>query len=163
MIKIEKLDSSVKLPSKANKTDAGFDIYSNESFTLNSSEVRLVRTGFKMQLPDGHVALLRGRSGLAVNGIDPTEFFNPDSKPINILGGVIDGGYRGEVGVILKNLGSQGLKVNIGDKICQMVVMPVFSGEISEGAIDETERGEKGFGSSDKIKKSMGEDPAKFI
>ena len=99
----------------------------------------LVKTGLAMALPEGYEAQVRPRSGLALK------------RGITVLNtpGTIDEGYRGEVGVILFNSGSEPFKVSVGDKIAQMVVAPVTRAEIAEVAeLDGTERGAGGFGST---------------
>ncbi len=152
-MKVQLIHSDAKLPSKSTPRSGGWDIYNLEDFKLLSSEVRLCKTGIKIIIPEGYVGLLRGRSGLALQGIDPMEFYDPETN--KLLGGVIDNDYRGEVGVILKNLGSKGVEIKKGDRICQIVIIKIWDGEAEEvndicnNINDSTERGEKGFGSSD--------------
>ena len=99
----------------------------------------LIPTGLFMALPEGYEAQVRPRSGLALkHGV--TVLNTP---------GTIDADYRGEVGVVLINLGQEEFKVAKGDKIAQLVIAPVTQPEIVEASdVDETDRGEGGFGST---------------
>ncbi len=152
MIKVMLINENAKMPSKVHNSDAGWDLYCAEDFILCSSEVKMCSLGIKVGLPKGYVGLLRGRSGLAGSGIDPYEFCDIDEhNEIKLLGGVVDSGYRGEWRVILKNLGAGNKVFAKGDKIAQVVIIPICQDEMIEvNKLDETDRGEKGFGSSDK-------------
>jgi len=120
---------------------AGMDLYANidEPITLNPLERTLVKTGLFISLPKGYEAQIRPRSGLAFkNGI--TVLNTP---------GTIDADYRGEIGVILVNLSSQDFTINDGDRIAQMVIAKHETAIWEEVEnLDETNRGEGGFGSS---------------
>jgi dUTP pyrophosphatase len=162
MIKVQLIHIDAKMPSKVNDTDAGYDIYCLEDYKMMNGDLIKCSTGIKMAIPQGHVGLLKGRSGLALGGIDPLEFYNPETNPIILLGGVIDSGYRGEIGVIIKNLGGGMREIKKGDRICQIIILSIFDGDIEQvDSLDETERGEKGFGSSDLIKGTY--DPTKYL
>ena len=117
------------------------DLYANtdEPITLKSLERTLVKTGLFISLPKGYEAQIRPRSGLAFkNGI--TVLNTP---------GTIDADYRGEIGVILVNLSSQDFTINDGDRIAQMVIAKHETAIWEEVEnLDETNRGEGGFGSS---------------
>ena len=138
-VKFRRIDSSAMLPSYAHPGDAGMDIRSIEELTIVPGGRSLVRTGLVMMLPPGYEAQVRPRSGLALkNGV--TVLNSP---------GTIDEGYRGEVGVILANFGSQPFRVEKGSKIAQIVIAPCTRAEIEETSeTDATERGEGGFGST---------------
>jgi dUTP pyrophosphatase len=115
------------------------DVKSVDDLTIKPGERALVHTGLVMMLPAGYEAQVRPRSGLALK------------KGVTVLNtpGTIDEGYRGEVGVILANFGSEDFVVSKGDKIAQIVVAPVTIAQIVETSdVDETERGEGGFGST---------------
>ena len=134
------------LPKYQTELSAGMDLYANidEPITLKSLERTLVKTGLFISLPKGYEAQVRPRSGLAFkNGI--TVLNTP---------GTIDADYRGEIGVILVNLSSQDFTINDGDRIAQMVIAKheTATWEAVEN-LDETERGEGGFGSSGVEKK----------
>ena len=127
------------LPSYAHPSDAGMDLRSVDDLTLAPGQRALVHTGLVMLLPPLYEAQVRPRSGLALkNGV--TVLNTP---------GTIDSGYRGEVGVILINLGQAAFDVRKGDKIAQMVIAPVTQPNIEEtDVVDETDRGSGGFGST---------------
>jgi len=137
-MKIEVLENGF-MPEKAHEDDAGYDIRSAEELTLNPGQSLLVKAGFKMMLPKNMEAQVRSRSGWA------------NKHQIIVLNspGTIDPGYRGEVGVILANLGAKAMKIERGDRIAQMVFAKFESPEITEGKVTEkSNRGEGGFGST---------------
>lgn len=138
-VKFRKTDPSATLPSYARPGDAGMDLCSVEELVIPRGERRLVRTGLAMRLPPGYEAQVRPRSGLALK------------KGVTVLNspGTIDEGYRGEIGVILVNLGDEPFGVCKGDRIAQMVVAPCARAEIAlVSELDSTERGAGGFGST---------------
>ena len=141
-IKIVNL-SHHNLPQYATPLSAGLDLRANldEPITLRPLERRLIPTGLRIALPAGYEAQVRPRSGLALK------------SGIGVLNspGTIDADYRGEIGVILVNLSSSDFVVNDGDRIAQMVITRHERAEWLEvDALDETERGEGGFGHSGK-------------
>ena len=138
-VKFRKIDPAAILPSYAHPGDAGMDVRSVEDLVVEPGGRKLVRTGLVMMLPPGYEAQVRPRSGLALkNGV--TVLNTP---------GTIDEGYRGEVGVILANLGAEPFRVEKGAKIAQIVIAPCTRAEIVETAErDETARGTGGFGST---------------
>ena len=129
------------LPKYQTELSAGMDLYANidEPITLKSLERTLVKTGLFISLPKGYEAQVRPRSGLAFkNGI--TVLNTP---------GTIDADYRGEIGVILVNLSADDFTINDGDRIAQLVIAKYETAIWKEVEnLDETERGEGGFGSS---------------
>ncbi len=132
-----KITNGAKLPTYANPSDAGMDIYSNEKVTVKPGEKRLVKTGAYMAIPSNHVGLVWDKSGYAVK------------HGIHVLAGVIDAGYRGEVGVVLKNLGDEEFTITKHMKIAQMLIQPVVSAQLEEvSELDDTARGKGGFGST---------------
>ena len=134
-----KIDPAAQLPAYAHPGDAGMDVFSVEDVTLPPGGRVLVHTGLVMQLPPDAEAQVRPRSGLALK------------HGVTVLNapGTIDAGYRGEVGVILVNLGAEPFHVEKGMKIAQMVVAPVVRAEVAETSVtDDTERGAGGFGST---------------
>ncbi len=138
-VKVLRSDPAAQLPAYAHPGDAGMDVRSVEDLTLAPGARALVRTGLVLMLPPHAEAQVRPRSGLALkHGI--TVLNTP---------GTIDAGYRGEVGVILVNLGAEPFTVEKGMKIAQIVVSPVAQAEIVEvSAVDMTDRGAGGFGST---------------
>lgn len=126
-------------PNRAHKTDAGLDIRSRETRLVKAHSSALFHTGLHVQLLQGTAGLLVSKSGLNVNhGITST--------------GLIDEGYTGEIMVKLYNHSDENYLVNVGDKISQLVVIPVFYEDVHfVDSLDEnTERGDKGLGSSGK-------------
>ncbi len=134
-------ESNNELPSYSTPGASGMDLraFLDEPIVINPMEIKLVPTGIKAEVPKGYEIQIRARSGLAlkygislVNGI-----------------GTIDSDYRGEIGVILINLGKEDFVINNGDRIAQMVVAKYEYAEIEEvKELTETERGPGGFGSS---------------
>jgi dUTP pyrophosphatase len=140
-IRVLRLNHSAGLPLPAYATTgaAGMDICAAESMTLRVGKRHAVATGFAFAIPDGYEVQVRPRSGLALkHGI--TCLNTP---------GTIDSDYRGEVRVILANLGEDDFIITTGDRIAQIVVAPVTQGTMTEAeSLDETARGTGGFGST---------------
>jgi dUTP pyrophosphatase len=133
----------LELPRQQTTSAAGVDLLAalgmTEVVTISPGRRAVVPCGFSMALPEGHEAQIRPRSGLAAkHGV--TVLNSP---------GTIDADYRGEVKVILVNLGEQDFAIRRGDRVAQMVVAPVSAVEFVESdSLDETERGSNGFGST---------------
>ncbi len=127
------------LPAYASQGAAGLDIVAAETLTLTPGARAAVATGFAIAIPDGYEVQVRPRSGLALkHGI--TCLNTP---------GTIDSDYRGEVKVILANLGSEPFEVRRGERIAQLVPAPVLKAAFREvDELDSTERGAGGFGST---------------
>jgi len=140
MIKIMKIDPDAILPSKAHPTDAGYDLYAVQTLTIRAGgKAPVVGTGIAMALPTATEAQVRPRSGIALK------------HQVTVLNapGTIDADYRGEVKVILINHGRVSFQIEKGMKIAQMVIAPVLATQLSEASsLDDTQRGEGGFGSS---------------
>lgn len=127
------------LPSYASAHAAGLDIVAAESLTLEPNQRRAVATGFAIAIPHGWEVQVRPRSGLALK------------HGISVLNtpGTIDSDYRGEVKVILANLGSEPFEIVRGERIAQLVPAPVQRARFEEVVdLDETARGAGGFGST---------------
>ncbi len=138
-LSIRRIDPAAQLPTYAHPGDAGMDVRSVETLTLQPGARALVHTGLVFQLPPNAEAQVRPRSGLALK------------HGVTVLNapGTIDAGYRGEVGVVLVNLGEEPFTVEKGMKIAQVVVAPVAQAEVVEVAeTDDTARGAGGFGST---------------
>ena len=127
------------LPSYASAGAAGLDVVAAENLTLAPGARHAVTTGFAIAIPEGYEVQVRPRSGLALkHGI--TCLNTP---------GTIDSDYRGEVRVILANLGAEPFEIVRGERIAQLVPAPVLRAVFSEvGSLDSTERGAGGFGST---------------
>jgi len=138
-LRFKRIHPDAVLPSYAHPSDAGMDVRSVADLMIAPGARALVPTGLVMLLPPQYEAQVRPRSGLALK------------SGVTVLNtpGTIDSGYRGEVGVILMNLGTEDFQVKKGDKIAQIVIAPVKQPEIVEtDSIDETDRGVGGFGST---------------
>ena len=138
-VRVLRTDPAAQLPSYAHPGDAGMDVRSIEDVTLAPGARALVHTGLVLMLPPDAEAQVRPRSGLALK------------HGVTVLNapGTIDAGYRGEVGVILINLGAEPFAVEKGMKIAQLVVSPVTQAAVVEvSAVGETDRGAGGFGST---------------
>ena len=118
--------------------DAGMDLHSVEAVTLGPGETKLVATGLAIELPTGYEAQIRPRSGLALKH----SITLPNSPA------TIDPGYRGEIRVILLNLGREPFQISPGERIAQMVIARYEAVEWEEGELGDSVRGEGGFGSS---------------
>lgn len=136
---IQKINKKAVVPFYAHEGDAGLDLFSVEEVLIEPMERKLVSTGIRIQLPENTEAQVRPRSGLALkNGI--TLLNSP---------GTIDEGYRGEIKVLMINLGEKPFLVEENMKIAQMVIKPVERVQVEEaGELTDTERGEGGFGST---------------
>jgi dUTP pyrophosphatase len=146
VLAIKKVHPDAIIPEYAKPGDAGMDLFSVEEKTLKPLEIALINTGIALQLPEEKIesrrsyeAQIRPRSGLALK------------HGITILNspGTIDQGYRGEIKVILINLGKEDFTVTKGMKIAQMVITRVIDAIILEvDELNPSERGENGFGST---------------
>lgn len=133
------LGEGAELPSYQTPGAAGMDLRCAEAFSLAPLERKLVKTGLRIAVPPGYEAQVRPRSGLAIrHGIAMV------NSP-----GTIDSDYRGEIGLILINLGSDAVEFQQGERVGQMVICPIARAqlEVVDG-LDETARGTGGFGST---------------
>lgn len=137
VIEVQKLDPRAIIPTRANKSDAGYDLYALEGLTIPEGSRSLVSTGIAMAIPRGQVGLIWPRSGLAVkSGID-------------VFAGVVDSGYRGEIKICLYNSSSTPFSIDAGDRVAQILFQEVGDFCLSEvKELDVTDRGHGGFGSS---------------
>jgi len=140
-IQIKKLSNSVLIPKYETEGSSGMDIAAHitDNIIINPGDKALVSTGFSMAIPRGYEIQIRPRSGLAAK------------KNITVLNtpGTIDADYRGEIKVILINLGKEKFVIENGDRIAQMVVCPVVQVNLEEvKELSGTERGIAGFGST---------------
>lgn len=142
MIRVKLLDPGARLPVVAHPgEDLGYDIFSLESVLLEPHKTVRVRTGISVEArhPETGAALgllVRDRSSMASKGIATTA-------------GVIDAGYRGEVQIVMTNLGDTALELKAGEKIAQMIPVPVLTGPIERvDSLEDSARLAKGFGSS---------------
>lgn len=134
-------DHKLPIPEQAHKGDAGYDLHyvGNKAKVLNVNEQDLFPTGFAVKIPEGYVGFIKARSGISTRlGTDTGA-------------GVIDSGYRGEIHVLMRNITKGTISIDKGTKIAQLVIIPCYHGKSMEVEefIEETERGKKGFGSTD--------------
>lgn len=141
-IKIKKLKDNAVVPTRGSKYAAGADLYSAENdLYIEDRQTVMIGTGIAMEIPEGYVGLVYARSGLACK-----EGLAPANKV-----GVIDSDYRGEIKVALYNQSGQKKLVKNGERIAQIVIAPFLAPEFTEvNELDETDRGEGGFGSTGK-------------
>lgn len=129
------LDNGAKRPERAHKNDAGLDLFSMETKYISPKEHVRFETGVHVEIPAGYVGLLTSKSGLMSKGITSR--------------GTIDCGYTGSIKAILFNHGDEGYLIRAGDKITQLVILPIITPEIElVDSLETTERGEGGFGST---------------
>ena len=131
-------DKSMKTRlERNNDDDAGQDLYASEDCYIESRSKGVVNTNLAIALPPGHVGLIWSRSGLSVK------------HDLEVGAGCIDLGYRGEVKVVIRNFGEDGYQIKKGDKIAQLLTIPVNLWNYSyRNSLDETKRGDDGFGKS---------------
>jgi dUTP pyrophosphatase len=136
-LSFKKLDERAVLPSRGSLYSAGLDLYSIENLSIQPKQRILARTGLAVAIPEGHYGRIAPRSGLALRtGLD-------------VLSGVIDADYRGEIGCLLYNTGDETIELPAQSKICQLIVEKIITPEaVWADEIDETDRGSGGFGST---------------
>ena len=142
-VRIKKLSEKATIPTYGTPYAAGADLYAclDEAVAINPGETKMVGTGVAMEIPDGYVGLVFARSGLACK---------KGLAPANKVG-VIDSDYRGEIKVALHNHNGSGdaLVVENNERIAQISIVPYLKAEFEEVEnLEETDRGEKGFGST---------------
>ena len=136
MLAIQRLHPESAVPTRAHPEDAGLDLYGVEDVILPPNEGKVAKTGVAMAIPKGFVGMIADRSSLAKKGVKSA-------------GGIIDSGYRGEVMVVLRNLTSQEIRIKAGDRIAQMLILPVaLPNPVEVATLSETTRGQGGFGST---------------
>ena len=137
LVKIKKLCNNARMPVRGTEGSAGYDLAAAQIAVVPAHGKMLVKTGLSMSLPAGCYGRIAPRSGLALK------------KFIDVGAGVIDADYRGEVGVILFNFGDTDFEVKMGDKIAQLIFEKIKTPVVIEvDCLEETERGEKGYGST---------------
>jgi dUTP pyrophosphatase len=139
-LRVARLSQAAVLPKRAHEGDAGLDLYASEAAHIGPGERWSVGTGVAVEIPEGHAGLVLPRSGLAQkHGI----------ALVNAPG-LIDSGYRGELRVLLLNTDpAETFRVESGDRIAQLVVVPISLAEpVEADALTDSARGDGGFGSS---------------
>jgi dUTP pyrophosphatase len=136
-VKIKKLKPKAIIPTYAHRGDAGLDLYSLEDYKLKPGERKIFFLGFALEFPNNYVAIVKDKSSL------------PKNSGLHTLGGVFDAIYRGEYNVNLINLSNQPYQIKKGDKIAQLLILPVATAELKQTTnLSKTSRGPKGFGST---------------
>lgn len=138
-IPLKRLDPDLPMPKRAHLGDGGVDLHAREGVRLEPGQWRAIPTGVAVAIPEGHAGLVTPRSGLAARwGIGVV------NGP-----GLVDSGYRGEIMVILINQSSEPVELSRGDRIAQLVVVPIAAEEFVEvDDLSETPRGVGGLGST---------------
>jgi deoxyuridine 5'-triphosphate nucleotidohydrolase len=136
-LKFKKLDPRATLPTRGSTAAAGLDLYSIDVLNLQSMERKLVRTGLAVAIPEGFYGRIAPRSGLATkNGID-------------VLAGVIDADYRGEIQCLLHNTGNETVELPAEAKVCQLIIEKIITPTpVLVDDLTSTTRGSGGFGST---------------
>ena len=135
-IKVKKLHQDAKLPKYHHPGDIGMDLYSMEEITLKPGEHHRFWHGFALEFPEGYGAIVMDKGSISKAG-----FVH--------MGGVYDAGYRGEYNTLLVNLSNKPYTFEIGDKVSQLVIIPVEIAELEEtNTLSESARGEGKFGST---------------
>ena len=142
-ILVKKFYKNIKLPIYKTSGSSGMDLlaYIKNKITINPSKIAIIPTGIAVAIPKNYEIQIRPRSGLAAK------------KSISVLNtpGTIDSDYRGEIKIILINLGRKSFVVKSGDRVAQMILSPVAKGKFKEvKSLPKTVRGKKGFGSTGK-------------
>ncbi|HXT01477.1 MAG TPA: dUTP diphosphatase [Elusimicrobiota bacterium] len=136
LLPVRRLEPGAVLPTRAHADDAGLDLYALEDAVVEPGAGLLLRTGVAVAVPVGHVGLVCDRSSLAKRGL-------------KTAGGVIDAGYRGELGVLVWNLSRERQHVKKGERCAQMLVIPIATpAPVDSADLGETARGAGGFGST---------------
>jgi dUTP pyrophosphatase len=139
VLKFEKTHDGAKLPIKNHESDTGYDVYSVEDKVVPAKGSAVVGVGLKFaDIPEGYWVKVESRSGLGFK------------HGITAHPGIIDNGYRGDAGIKLYNLTDTDYAIKAGDRIAQFVVYMNIGMQVEWGTVQETARGEKGFGSSGK-------------
>ncbi len=131
------LTETSQVPYKAHRTDAGFDLFADQDCWIFSKERKTIKTGISFDMPSNMAGLIWPRSGLSVK------------KGIDVLAGVVDSGYRGEIMVCLYNTSDEDVEINCGDRIAQIIFqeVPAISLLLRE-ELETSQRGSDGFGST---------------
>ena len=131
------LTESAQMPFKAHRTDAGFDLFADEDAWVFAKQRQTIKTGISFDMPENMAGLIWPRSGLSVK------------KGIDVLAGVVDSGYRGEIMVCLYNTSDEDVEINNGDRIAQIIFQEVPEVGITvTDSLGSSQRGSDGFGST---------------
>lgn len=135
-LKVKRVHPEAKLPVQGHPGDAGLDLFAARDLEIPAGDLRPVPTGIQVAIPKGYAGLVWDKSGISLKGV-------------HRLAGVIDSCYRGEIQVVLVNLGSEPFAIKAGMKVAQLLIQPVSEVKVVESeTLDDTSRGENGFGST---------------
>lgn len=135
------VDQNCAPPEQASEYAAGSDLRAKDAEVIKPGETKLIKTGIKAAIPNGYMGMVCSRSGLALK----------NSVFVLNAPGIVDSDYRGEWGVILHNAGKEDFYVNVGDRVAQMIIVQTPRVHYTKvETLDETARGEGGFGSTGK-------------
>lgn len=136
MIKVKKMTETATIPTRGSEQAAGLDLYADGNFVVKAGTHAIIPTGVALAIPDGYCGQVWPRSGVSVRyGVD-------------VLAGVIDSDYTGEIKVVLQ-AGAHDFDINQGDRIAQLLIVPVSMLQCAEvDSLDDTARGDCGFGST---------------
>tara|TARA_R110000868_G_scaffold18531_1_gene81312 strand:+ start:749 stop:1174 length:426 start_codon:yes stop_codon:yes gene_type:complete len=136
-VQVKLLNEEATVPTKAHRSDAGYDLYASEDAVIVGRQRTTIKTGVSFDMAEGLAGLIWPRSGLSVK------------KGLDVLAGVVDSGYRGEIMVCLYNTSDEDVEINRGDRIAQIIFqeVPVVSLMLRE-ELETSQRGSNGFGST---------------
>jgi dUTP pyrophosphatase len=138
-LKFQKRHALARLPTRGSRFAAGLDLYSVEELTMEAGQRALIGTGLSVAIPEGFYGRVAPRSGLAIE------------QGLDVLAGVIDSDYRGEIRCALINHGTQPLRIEVGQRIAQLIIEAIATPEATwADELEETARGAGGFGSTGK-------------
>ena len=137
VLEFKRVDNRATLPSRGSELSAGLDLFSIEEITIGPRQRVLAKTGLAVAIPPGHYGRIAPRSGLAMkHGLD-------------VLSGVIDSDYRGEIGCLLYNTGDETIHLPAQTKMCQLIIEKIdLPSAVWVNELDDTTRGSGGFGST---------------
>lgn len=136
-LSFKSLDRRATLPTRGSAHAAGLDLYSIETVRMAPGQRVVARTGLSVAIPEGYYGRVAPRSGLATK------------QGLDVLAGVIDADYRGEIGVLLLNTGGETIELPAQSKVCQLIIEKIITPEaVWAEELSDTARGSGGFGST---------------
>lgn len=136
-MKIKKLNPNARIPKRATDGSAGYDLFTIEGGWIGEGQTKLLRTGISLEIPKGYEMVIRPRSGISLK------------TDLIVMIGTIDSDYRGEIGIIVKNVGKKGMYIQKNSRLAQAVFHKIEHFDFVESEeLENTERGSGGFGST---------------
>jgi len=137
LMKIKRIDKSLELPEYINETDVGFDLRAGENKKIYPGAQETIKTGVIIEIPTNCVGLIRDRAGIVTK------------MNVHTAAGTFDSAYRGEISVVLINMGEEEVLIEKGMRIAQIIILPIIKPKIKEvKELEDTCRGNRGFGST---------------